>query len=236
MNDTNNVELSESKPMDTLAAFICDAEHDFLSVITALQAQVDLLYEEQVRNHMPVERFAILNRAIVRLISDASAIASLSRLAHAPRSKQRISVESLMKEVAAETRSAFVDSKVAFSFDIAGGTTLIGDAAPLKTMITDTVLVLLQKCKLLETLRVVGCTDQKNVALFFDISMKPNECIPSPWRLGELRLIPTNGEGIKLAAVDGMARLHGGELSVSTGPDKRSAYRLIFKTGDDNSD
>ncbi len=103
---------SPERSIDTLSAFVKDAEHDILSVITALQAHIDLLHEEQVRNHMSVDRFAILNRSIARIVTDATSLSSVSELAHAPRSKERVILDVLMQEIAAETRSAFSKSQV----------------------------------------------------------------------------------------------------------------------------
>jgi hypothetical protein len=219
----------EEKAIDTLTAFVRDAEHDLLSVVTALQAHIDLLYEEQISNHMPVDRFAVLNRSIARLIADTTVLASVSELALAPRSKQKLLLEGLMQEIAAETRSAFSSSQVSLSCEIATGTTLFGNAGSLKVMIKGMVLTVLHKCHKLETVRIVGLTHKKRVSLSFDIGLEAYEGAFEPWQLGELRLIPTNGEGIRLAAVDAMARLQHGQLSVCTAPDLRPRYRLTFR-------
>ena len=49
MNELNVVMSPEEMAMDTLTAFVRDAEHDSLAVVTALQAHIDLLHDEQVR-------------------------------------------------------------------------------------------------------------------------------------------------------------------------------------------
>lgn len=234
MDNLTTLRSSDERAIDTLTAFVRDAEHDILSVVTALQAHIDVLHDEQVRKQMPIDRFAVLNRAITRLITDTTALAAISELARTPRSEQKVVLAVLMQEIAAELRSEFTKSRVLLSCDIATGTTLIGDVGPVKTMITAMVVALLHKCHFLETVRIVGLTDHKRVTLSFDIGNQPRKGTFSrgafePWRLGELRLLPTNGEGISLSAVDALARLHHGQLSVTTLPNERQAYRLTFR-------
>src|SRR5690606_37957934 len=98
---------------------------------------IDLLHDEQVRNNMPVDRFAVLNRSIARLIMDTTVLASVSELAQTPRSKQRQTLEQLVQEIADETQSAFSNSQVSLSCEIVKGTSLIGNAGSLKTMIKE---------------------------------------------------------------------------------------------------
>lgn len=133
------------------------------------------------------------------------------------------------REIAQETQSAFSSGQVSLFCDIAKDTILIGNVGPLKVMITAMVLAMLHQCHELEVVRIVGLTHKKRVSLSFDIGLEANERVFKPWRLGELRLMPTNGEGINLAAVDAMAPLHHGRLSVSTLSDERHVYRLIFR-------
>jgi len=228
MNELNVVMSPEEMAMDTLTAFVRDAEHDSLAVVTALQAHIDLLHDEQVRNHLPVDRFAVVNRAVARLLANTAVLASISELARAPQSKHKLLLEVLMQEIAAETRSAFSYSQVSLSCQIAPSATLTGNAAPLKSMITEMVLAVLQKCTSSETVRIVGLTDRNSVSLSFDIGMAAKKGAYSPWRLGGLRLMPINGEGISLSAVDAMARLHNGQLSVSNLPNRRHGYKLTF--------
>ena len=220
---------AEERAIDILTAFVRDTEHDVLSVATALQAHVDLLHDELVLNHIPVDRFAVLSRAIARVIADITVLASISELVQAPQSDQKPLLEQLMQEISEDTSSAFTKSQVSLSFDIAAGTTLIGNARQLKAMITDMVLAVLLTCHKLDTVRIVGRTHRKRVSLTFNTGLEAKEVAFKPWRLGELRLIPTNGEGISLAAVDAMARLHHGHLSMSTLSDQRHGYRLVFK-------
>jgi hypothetical protein len=218
----------EEKTIDTLTAFMQDAEHDMLTVITALQAHIDLLQAEQTSNQCSVTRFAVLNRSIERIISDLNVLSVISELVQAPRSTNRQSVQGLMLEIAAETQAAFELSNVTLSCTIATGTTLIGNAPALKIMITGMVLAVLHKCKKFETVRIVGLADKKSVSLSFDTGSTAGKGDFQPWQLGELRLIPTNGEGISLAAVEAMARLHHGHLSVSSISNDRRGYKLIF--------
>ncbi len=229
MINLTEVITSDGRTIETLTAFVLDAEHDILSVVTALQAHIDLLHDEFVRNHIPAERFGVLDQAMARLISDTTDLASVSELARAPRSKQPLMLETLMHEIAAETRSAFSKSQVSLSCEIAKGTTLLGDAVNVKTMVTKMVMSLLQRCRVLETLKIVGLTHNKRVSLSFSIGLEANNSNFRPWRLGELRLLSTNGEGIGLSAVDAMARLHHGQLSVSELPKDREGYRLTFR-------
>lgn len=219
----------EDPAITTLASFVLDVEHEMLSVITALQAHIALLRDEMVLNQIPLDRFTIINRAIDRLVEDTSILASVSELAQAPRSKQRPMLEGLMQEIAAETRSAFNTSQVSLSCNIDAGTTLIGDAESLKVMLTGIVLSVLSKCHKLETVKIVGLNYRNLVSLSFDSGQETNGAIFKPWRLGELRLVPMNGEGIGLSAVDAMARLHDGQLSVRTLADQRQGYKLVFK-------
>lgn len=219
----------EEAPIMTLTAFVQDLEHEMLSVITALQANVDLLHDELVLDRMPADRFTIVNRAINRLVEDTTTLSAVSELARAPRSKQRLMLEGLMQEIAAETQMAFNTSQVSLSCNIASGTTVIGDAGSLKVMLTGLVLNVLYKCHKLETLTIVGSHSRNRVRLSFDSGQDMDDVVFKPWRLGDLRLVPMNGDGIGLSMVDAMAKLHDGQLSVSTLSDTRQGYRLIFK-------
>jgi signal transduction histidine kinase len=221
---------TDNKAMGTLAAFVQDTEHELFTVITALQAHVDLLYGEQLSNHLPLERFTIVNRAIARIIRDTAILASITELAKLPQSKQKIMLEGLMQEIITETQLAFSNSEVSLTCKIAKGTTLIGNAAPLKTMITDMLLTVLDKCYKFETITIKGSTNKKRVSLSFVTGLEDSKSIFKPWQLGKLRLTPSNGEGISLSAVDAMARLQRGRLSMSTAPDQRHGYKLTFRT------
>lgn len=229
MNDLNNAVSPQVRSIDTLAAFVQDAEHDLLSVVTALQANLDLLHDEQVRNQLPVSRFAALNRAIARIVTDTTVLASISELALAPRSKRKLALAALMEEIVAETESAFSQNQVSLSCDIATGTTLLGEAVPVKSMITAMILALLDQCVLMDTISIVGLTDGNQVTISFDIGREVNESKFKPWRLGELRLMPINGDTIGLAAVAAMARLQHGQLSASTRPNLSHGYKLTFQ-------
>ncbi len=220
---------SEENEIDTLTLFVSDTEHELLSVLTALQAHIDLLRDAQVLNEMPVDRFTILDRAISRLTADATILASVAELAQAPRSKQKQMLAKLMQEIADETSMAFSNNKVSLSCDIAKGVTVPGNAGSLKKMITELVLSLLNKSHQQETIKIVGLKHNKQVSLSFDIGLDANQGEFMPWQLGKLRLIPTNGDGITLAAVAAMARLYRGRLSVSSLLEQRHGYRLTFR-------
>ena len=218
----------EEKAIDTLTAFVHDAEHELLSVITALQGHVDLLHAEQALNGVDADRVATIDRTISRLITDTNVLASVADLAKAPRSNQKQLVETLMQEIAAETRTAFSTKQVSLSCDIASGLTLVGRAGALKLMITGMLLAVLHRCRKLESVRIVGVTTKRLLSLSFDTGEDAGEGEFKPWQLGELRLMPLNGDAIGLAAVDAMARLHRGHLSVSNLADHRHGYRLVF--------
>jgi signal transduction histidine kinase len=219
----------EETPVTTLTAFVQDFEHEMLSVMTALQANVDLLRDELVLGRMPIDRFMIVYRAIDRLIEDTATLSAVSELANAPRSKQKLMLEELMQDIAAETQTVFNTSQVSLSCNIASGTTIIGNVVPLKVMLTGLVLSVLYKCHKLDTLKIVGSHSKNRVSLSFDSGQDTDDAIFKPWRLGNLRSVPMNGDGISLSMVDAMAKLHDGQLSVSTFSDERQGYRLIFK-------
>lgn len=218
------------KAIDTLTAFVRDTEHELISVITALQAHIDLLRDEQVLNQMPVDRFEVLDRAMERLIADTDALASISALALTPRSKKKQIVDTLMQEVVQETRSAFNTSQVSLSCKIDKGTTLFGNAVSLKVLLTRIVLTVLQASSRLETVSVIGLTLKKRVSLTFETGFEANDGVFKPWNLGELRLIPMNGDGMNISTIDAMARLHHGQLSMSTLSGHRHGFKLTFKT------
>ncbi|MBI5174012.1 MAG: HAMP domain-containing histidine kinase [Candidatus Melainabacteria bacterium] len=219
----------EEKAIDTLTAFINDSEHELIAVITALQANVDLIYEEQRRNHLELDKFTKVNRTIARLTKDTKVLASVAELAKAARSNSKQTLAQLMKEIARDTKAAFASSQVTLNCNIAEGTNLIGQFGALKLMITGMLLAVLHKCKRLDTVTIVGLTSKRKVSLSFDTGIDTGEGVFTPWKLGQLRLTPMNGDGIGLSAVDAMARLHRGQLTVKTMADDRKVYRLLFK-------
>ncbi len=221
---------ADRKAMDILAAFVRDAEHEMKSVTTALQAHIDLLHHEQTQNHVSSERFKVLNRAVARLISDTSILASVTELTLTPRLNERFKLQGLMSEIANETKSNFSAQGVSITSNIPSSTSLIGSADALKLMLKETVLALLQECQKLETISITGKTEHKCVSLVFETGEKDNLGKFETWQLGKLKLTPTNGEGISLAAVDAIARMHHGQLSVKTLSNERHEYRLHFNS------
>lgn len=219
----------EEEAIDTLSSFVKDAEHEMLTVVTALQAHIDLLHNEQIANKLSVDRFAILNRTVDRLISDTSELVCVSELAHTPLAVTKLTLDELVHEIADETRSAFTESQVSLSCDIPKDTTLTGNAGSLKIMIKKIVLAVLHKCHAMETIKIVGLSKNERVSLSVDIGFEANRAEFTPWQLGKLRLFPCNGDGITLASVDAMARLYNGNLSMSTAPDQRHGFKLNFK-------
>lgn len=224
----NPIQQEEAR-LDTLTALVRDAEQEILSVVTALQAHIDLLHDEHERDHLPVDRFVVLNRSMERLIADTTSLATVSELVQARRSTKKQSLERLMQEITQETLPAFEHSGVSLACQIAKGTILIGDADSLKILITEIILALLEKCHQLDIMNVSGLTERKRVSMSFDIGTTNSRSEFKPWRLGTLRLLPTTGEGIGLSAIEAMARIHHGHLSVSAGLDRRSGYKLIFQ-------
>jgi len=214
--------------METLTAFVRDAEHEMLSVANSLQAQIDLLQREQAEGEGSVTRFNGIDRAIARLIADTNILGAVSQLSMLPRSKRKQKLEILMREIVSDMKLDFVDNQVAFSCDISAAISLSGSKAALKLMFREMVTALLNECQKLETIRIIGKTDKKNVSLSFDTGTKNKLCKFEPWQLGELRLVPVNGDGISLAAIDAIARLHKGQLSVKSLPNHRHEYRLSF--------
>jgi len=215
--------------LDTLAAFVRDTEHELISVATSLQAHLSLLKDENVRLNLPVDRFVILNRAVARIIRNTDILSAVSDQAQIPRSKQKVTVETLVTEVIEETRAAFAASRVSICYEIAKHTTLVANSVSLKLMIKEIILEILLHCKKLETLNIIGQRNDKNVSMSFDIDSKVAPGEFTSWQLGGLRLLPTSGEGITMSSIDAVARLYNGNLSVRTSADQRHGYKLNFK-------
>ncbi len=224
--------MSESDSVDgidTLAAFIRDNDHEVLSVVTALQAHLDLLHDELLLKNWPVDRFVVINRAVARLIADTITLSSVSQLIQAPRTKQKQTLESLVQEIADETKSAFSKSHVSLNCNISQGTTLVGNARAIKIMIKELVLAVLHNCKQFETVTISGSTHNKRASVACDIGSEVNEAKFKNWKLGHLDQIPTNGDGIMLSAVDAIARMNHGHLSVRPSTDNRQGFKLSFQ-------
>lgn len=218
----------ERQSTEVLAAFVRDAEQDILSVVTTLQAHVDLLHDELERSNMPVTRFIVLNRAIARIATDITILTAFSDHVRLARSNQPQNVDELMKQIATETQAAFEVSQVSLDCNIAEGASLIGCPTSLKTMFTAMVLAVLHNAQESDTVTVIGKTHDRKLTLSVDTAGGKPRGVFDPWRLGELHLVPTNSDSISLAAIDAMARIHHGRLSVSTLGDSRHGYRLTF--------
>ncbi len=199
-----------------------------ISATTALQAHLDLLHGEQLRNRLPVDRFDVLNHAVGRLIKDAGILATVASEAESPGARRRWSLKKLIQDVVEETSAALSISKVSLQFDIPENATVVGNDGLLKMMIKEIVLVILPTCRELETLNIIGLSLQKRISLSFEIGSVLNNREFLSWQLGSLRLLPTNGEGIMLSAVDAMAKLNNGFLSVRGSTDNRKGYKLTF--------
>jgi hypothetical protein len=218
----------DQQAIDTLAAFVRDAEYDVLSVVTALQAHVDLLHDEHERNNISVSRFIILNRAIARIATDITLLTAFSNHVRLAPSNQKQMIEGLMQEIAADTQAAFDISQVSLVWKIPKGTTLIGSAASLKVMITAVILAVLNTANELETVNVIGLVQNGQVSMSVDTAAGAPARVFERWQLGQLHLVPANGDAISLDAIEAMARIHNGQFSVSTSADQRHGYRLTF--------
>ncbi len=216
--------------LDTLTLFVRDTEHEFIAVVTALQAHIDLLDMERERDKLPGARLAVLKRITARLLRDTASLVAVTDAAQAPQGRRQIRIQKIMQEITADTVLAFRRSKVALSSDITADSVLVGQAIPVKDMIKTVVLTLLDKCNARETVQVVGHMSKNQLSLSFDTGTGANNDKFKPWKLGALRLMPTNGEGIGLSAVDAMARLHHGNLNIATMADQRFSYKLIFRS------
>lgn len=219
----------EDKALGTLTAFIRDAEHEFLEIITALQAHIDLLHEQQENNHEFADRFAVLDRTVARLIADTVVLASVAACTDVPKAKVTVPLKMVLQQVIDEIGPVDGSARISLN-DLSGNTTIIGNPALLKVMLTVMIRAILQKYRTRETVNVVESRNKKRLTLSFDIGLAVHEGTFTPWRLGELRSQPTNGEGISLAAVDAMARLQRGELHVRNLQDNQADYRLTFNS------
>lgn len=215
--------------LDTLSGFVRDTEHELLSVITALQAHLDLMYDNQVRNKQDISRFPVINRSLTRLITDTNVLLAVSELAKGKRNKQKHLLTKLLHEIVAETEPEFKTHQVNLACDITAGTTIVGNAAPLKQMITKLLLTILDKCEKQETLTLTSQTKRRRLKLSFSAGLIATGGIFKPWDLGQLRLMPLNGEGIALSAVDAMARLQNGQLAVKTQENQHQTFQLMLQ-------
>lgn len=219
---------SDNQTIETLTSYIKDTEHEELTVITALKAHLDLMHDELKRNSQPLSRFAILNRSVMRLINDIESMASVSQQAIATQLNQKLVLEDLIKEIEVSTKSEFIEKEVSLSWNIKKGTVLIGNAIQMKHMLTEIIYNILHSCKKLDNINITGQEQKKCVSMTFSANPIPTETDYIPWRLGELRLLPTNGDGIGLATVAAMARLQHGQLSITGFKTEKQVFKLIF--------
>ncbi len=219
---------TDNQAIETLTSYIKDTEHDELTVITALKAHLDLMHDELRRNSQPLSRFAILNRSVMRLINDIESMASVSQQAIATQVNQKLLLEDLIKEVEASTQDELSEKEVTLSWNIKKGTFLMGNAIQMKHMLSEIIFNILHGCKRLDNINITGQEQKKCVSMTFSANPIPRETNYVPWRLGELRLIPANGDGIGLATVAAMARLQHGQLSITGFKTEKQVFKLIF--------
>ncbi|MBX9691799.1 MAG: hypothetical protein K2Z81_05400, partial [Cyanobacteria bacterium] len=178
---------------------------------------------------MPVDRFVVVDRSMTRLIDDVTVLAAVSALAQVPLSTVKIELVKLLEEITDETRPEFIDRQVLLTCDIAKDTTLIGNPASMKIMITNIILAVLHMCQRAETISITGLRGKKSVSMSFVSHKDSIGAEFKPWPLGKLRMVPTNGIGITLAAVQAMAQLQRGYLSVRQSANQRQEYQLSFE-------
>jgi hypothetical protein len=219
---------SREKRIHTLTSFVKDTEHELMSVLTTLQGQIDLFYVEQEANNNSVDRFSGMNRSVSRLIADTCTLAYVSNLADSPRSDSRVLLERLIKQVVAETQSDINISQVSVSCAVTDGITLACETAPLKRMCKGLLLNLLHQCHASDHITIAGSAREKRVSISFETGRHDEFTDYKPWRVGQLRFVPPNGDGIKLSAIDAVARMNKGQLSVRRTPDLPDAYKLTF--------
>ncbi|MBP7861739.1 HAMP domain-containing histidine kinase [bacterium] len=219
---------ADNQNIETLTSYIMDTEHEELSVITALKAHLDLMQDELARNSQPLSRFVILNRSIIRLISDIESLTSVSQQAIAEPQKQKLVLEDLLKEIEISTQPEFSEKEVSLSWNIKKGTVLIGNAIQMKHMLTEIIYNILHGCKKLDNINITGQEKKRCVSMTFSANPIPTVTDYIPWRLGELRLIPSNGDGIGLATIAAMAKLQHGQLSITGFKTEKQVFKLVF--------
>lgn len=219
---------TDNHTIETLTSYMKDTEHEELTVITTLKAHLDLMHDELRRNSQPLTRFAILNRSVMRLKNDIEAMASVSQQAIATQLNQKLLLEDLIQEVEVSTQAELGEKEVTLSWNIKKGTVLMGNAIQMKHMLTEIIYNILHGCKRLDNINITGYEQNKCVSMTFSANPIPTETNYIPWRLGELRLIPSNGDGIGLATVAAMARLQHGQLSITGFRTENQVFKLIF--------
>lgn len=218
----------ELSNIDILSAFIKDFVHELLAVITAMQANVDLLEEPGVKNSAANKRINIIKKSINRLLRDTRVLTDVFRLSGKSKGQKTVNLEKLIKEVTDETNKDFQDRNASLCSDIAKNVTFTGDPVCYKKMIREIVLAILSLSKNIKIVNLVASTSEKAVSIKFFDGESSDLGVFQPWRLGELRLTPTNGDGIMLSAVDAMARLNSGNLNIRNLPDLPRAFQLKF--------
>lgn len=228
-NNSKKLRYKENA-VDTLSAFNIDFEHELHAVTTVIQAQIDLVFDERIENSDPISRATILNRNLDRLVKDTKSLSVVSNLAKLPQSKEKVRFQSLLEAVAYDTLPEFSARETSLSFFDAQESSLFGYSESLEHMLIRVVLIVLQLNKALDIVTIVVESSKENVSLIFDSGIKDNEKPEfKRWQLGKLHLMATNGDGIMLSAVDAIARMHSGYLSISTALSKKQTFKLILK-------
>lgn len=218
------------RSLDILTDFIIDAEHELIAVVTALQAHIDLLEAGLTKTEDAPERFAAINRAVSRLLADTAALASISELTKQGHSKEKSSLCLLVNETMSEMQVPIRDAQVIVSCDIPETAKVTASSSSLKLMLKALLLEILHKCDKQGTLRISALRKSRSVSIAFDTGRGAKESNFHSWRLGELHMRPTNGEGIRLAAIAAMARINHGYLSVCNLTDLPDEYSLTFES------
>ncbi|MBX9725441.1 MAG: hypothetical protein K2X81_28850, partial [Candidatus Obscuribacterales bacterium] len=152
----------------------------------------------------------------------------VAELAKARLSKQPIIMDKLIKAAVVEVRLLLLRRKISVSNNISKEQTLTGDTNPLRLLFKALLLTAIANCDEGDKINIECAEKESNLSFTLGTELGSDNCFFEAWRLGELRLIASHDQGIELAAIDAMARMQGGYLSVCTKLDKYSGYRLTF--------
>jgi hypothetical protein len=140
----------------TLGAFVKDNEHEMASVVTALQAHIDLIHDEQIRNNIPVDRFAIVDRLITRLISNTNILASVAAQAQRSVATQKLSLDQVLFQIIEDSSEQFKLGRINVHCDIAKGLVLVCNAVALNAMVKGVISSVIDQCHEQETVMIVA--------------------------------------------------------------------------------